>query len=76
MGTDDSSLRDVVMTDLTNRSIRTTVEHAHLSRENVGQKELMPHLVTVHHQQRSIKLTRLQNKRQMWQHEREQFVQH
>ena len=47
VGTDDSSLRDVVMTNLTNRLIRTIVEHAYLNKENIGQKELMPHLVTV-----------------------------
>ena len=30
----------------------------YLNKENVELRELMPHLVTVHHQQKSIKLTR------------------
>ena len=75
MGTDDFSLRDVVMTNLINRSIRIIVGHTYLNKENVELRELMPHLVTVHHQQKSIKLARLQIRRQMWQYEREQFVQ-
>ena len=41
MGTDDSSLRDVMMTNLTNRLIRTIVEHTYLNKENIDMQKLL-----------------------------------